>query len=133
VDDPKSEAGSRTVALTADTAALLWAWRKQQLRERLAWGEAWTDSGLAAGVDIKVVREMLGHSTSASTRDVYTSVVPEIDTAAAAGAYGVRRCRSRGNSVTSRMFSARVSRLVQRSSPIANPPCGGIPCAKASR
>ena len=47
--------------------------------------------------------------------------------------YGVRRCRSRGNSATSRMFSARVSRLVQRSRPIANPPCGGLPCAKASR
>ncbi len=38
---------------------------------------------LAAGVDIKVVQEMLGHSTSAFTRDVYTSVVPEIATAAA--------------------------------------------------
>ena len=127
-DDPKSEAGSRTVALSADTAALLRAWRKRQLEERLAWGEAWTDSGLvftkedgqplrpaylsehfgmlirkaalppirfhdlrhgsatlslAAGVDIKVVQEMLGHSTSSFTRDVYTSVVPEIATAAA--------------------------------------------------
>jgi len=127
-DDPKSEAGSRTVALSAATAALLRAWRKRQLRERMAWGGAWTDSGLvftredgaplrpghisehfgllvrkaglppvrfhdlrhgsatlslAAGVDIKVVQEMLGHATSAFTRDVYTSVVPEIATAAA--------------------------------------------------
>ena len=94
----------------------------------MAWGSAWTDSGLvftsedgrplraghisehfavltrkagqppirfhdlrhgaatlslAAGVDIKIVQEMLGHSTSAFTRDVYTSVVPEIATAAA--------------------------------------------------
>jgi hypothetical protein len=47
--------------------------------------------------------------------------------------YGVRRCRSRGNSVTSRIFSAWVSLPAQRSRPIANPPCGGIPCAKASR
>jgi len=38
---------------------------------------------LAAGVDIKIVQEMLGHSTSSFTRDVYTSVVPEIATAAA--------------------------------------------------
>lgn len=38
---------------------------------------------LAAGVDIKIVQEMLGHSTSAFTRDVYTSVVPEIAAAAA--------------------------------------------------
>jgi integrase len=37
---------------------------------------------LAAGVDIKIVQEMLGHSTSSFTRDVYTSVVPEIATAA---------------------------------------------------
>jgi hypothetical protein len=34
-------------------------------------------------VDIKIVQEMLGHSTSSVTRDVYTSVVPEIATAAA--------------------------------------------------
>ena len=128
VDDPKSEAGQRTVALSADTVVLLRAWRKQQREERLAWGEGWRDSGLvftredgapirpaylsehfrllvrkaglppimlhdlrhgsatlglAAGVDIKVVQEMLGHSTSAFTRDAYTSVVPEIATAAA--------------------------------------------------
>lgn len=128
VDDPKSEAGQRPVALSADTVALLRAWRRRQREERLAWGEGWTDSGLvftredgspirpaylsehfrllvrraglppirlhdlrhgaatlslAAGVDIKIVQEMLGHSTSAFTRDVYTSVVPEIATAAA--------------------------------------------------
>jgi len=38
---------------------------------------------LSAGVDIKIVQEMLGRSTSAFTRDVYTSVVPEIAAAAA--------------------------------------------------
>jgi Phage integrase family len=38
---------------------------------------------LAAGVDIKIVQEMLGRSTSAFTRNVYTSVVPEIAAAAA--------------------------------------------------
>lgn len=40
-------------------------------------------TSFAAGVDIKVVQEMLGHATSAFTRDVYTNVVPEIATAAA--------------------------------------------------
>jgi len=126
--DLKSEAGKRPVALSAMLATLLKAWRKQQLRERIAWGGAWTDSGLvftredgqplrpghisehfellvhraglppvryhdlrhgaatlslAAGVDIKIVQEMLGHSTSSFTRNVYASVVPEIATAAA--------------------------------------------------
>lgn len=33
---------------------------------------------LAAGADIKVVQEMLGHSSSALTADTYTSVVPEL-------------------------------------------------------
>lgn len=50
-----------------------------------------------------------------------------------ATAQGVSRCRSRGNSVTSRMFDASMSRDTQRSSPIAKPPCGGMPCANAER
>jgi integrase len=33
---------------------------------------------LTAGVDVKVVQEMLGHSSSVLTRDTYTSVVPEL-------------------------------------------------------
>ncbi len=140
-DDPKSEAGERPVALSAMLVTLLRAWRKQQLRERMAWGGAWTDSGLvfpredgqplrpgyisehfgmlvrqagvppiryhdlrhgaatlslSAGVDIKIVSEMLGHSTSAFTRDVYTSVVPEIATAAAEAVAAIvpRRART---------------------------------------
>ena len=47
--------------------------------------------------------------------------------------YGVSRCRSRGNSVTSRTLAAPTSRATQRSSPIAKPPCGGMPCRNASR
>ena len=50
-----------------------------------------------------------------------------------ADTYGVRRCRSRGNGVTSRMLVASTSRATQRSSPIAKPPCGGIPCLNAWR
>ena len=140
-DDPKSEAGERPVALSAMLVALLKAWRKRQLKERMAWGEAWTDSGLvftredgtplrpghisehlgmlvrraglppvrfhdlrhgaatlglAAGVDIKIVQEMLGHSTSSFTRDVYTSAVPEIASAAAEAVAAIvpRRART---------------------------------------
>ncbi|WP_407941416.1 hypothetical protein [Nonomuraea cypriaca] len=38
---------------------------------------------LAAGVDLKVVQETLGHVSSAFTRDTYTSVYPEVARAAA--------------------------------------------------
>jgi len=41
---------------------------------------------LAAGVDIKVVQERLGHSTSALMRDTYTSVLPDVARAAAEAA-----------------------------------------------
>ncbi|MEY9860048.1 integrase [Catenulispora sp. GAS73] len=39
---------------------------------------------LAGGVDVKVVSEMLGHSTTAITRDTYTAVFDELKHAAAA-------------------------------------------------
>jgi Phage integrase family len=45
-DDPKSEAGDRTVPLDALTIVILRTWRKRQAEERLAWGHGWTDSGL---------------------------------------------------------------------------------------
>ncbi|MEU6718436.1 tyrosine-type recombinase/integrase [Nonomuraea sp. NPDC046802] len=38
---------------------------------------------LAAGVDLKVVQEALGHVSSTFTRDTYTSVYPEVARAAA--------------------------------------------------
>ncbi|WP_425565254.1 site-specific integrase [Nonomuraea bangladeshensis] len=38
---------------------------------------------LAAGVDIKLVQEALGHKTASFTRDTYTSVYPEAAAAAA--------------------------------------------------
>jgi hypothetical protein len=38
---------------------------------------------LAAGVDIKVVQEQLGHSSRAITSDTYTTVLPEVARAAA--------------------------------------------------
>lgn len=47
--------------------------------------------------------------------------------------YGVRRLRSRGNSVVSRTLCAPSGRATQRSSPSAKPPCGGIPYLNACR
>jgi integrase len=127
-DDPKSEAGERTVPLDAGTVAALRAQRRAQLAERLEWGSAWVDSGkvftrengeplhpatisdrfhelvvaadlppvrlhdlrhgaaslmLAAGVDLKVVQETLGHSSITLTSDTYTSVYPAVAAAAA--------------------------------------------------
>jgi integrase len=127
-DEPKSETSKRIVALDEATAAALRAHRKQQLADRLAWQDAWMESGkvfvredggalhqagvtllfnrlafgaglppirfhdlrhgaatyaLAAGLDVKIVQERLGHSSSALTRDVYTSVLPEVARAAA--------------------------------------------------
>ncbi|WP_344944090.1 tyrosine-type recombinase/integrase [Sphaerisporangium flaviroseum] len=38
---------------------------------------------LAAGVDVKIVQETLGHTSSSFTRDTYTSVYPEVAKAAA--------------------------------------------------
>jgi len=41
---------------------------------------------LASGVAMKVVREMLGHSSITITSDTYTSVLPEVARAAAQAA-----------------------------------------------
>jgi integrase len=41
---------------------------------------------LAAGVDIKIVQDMLGHSSRAITSDTYTTVLPEVAHAAAEAA-----------------------------------------------
>lgn len=139
-DTPKSDSGVRTIALGTDGVAELKAHRKRQLAERLAWGEAWIDSGkifthedgsvlnprwvpeefnrlceecalppirlhdlrhvaaslmLAAGVDLKVVQETLGHSDLSMTADTYTSVYPDVaaDAADRAAAIVPRRGR----------------------------------------
>jgi integrase len=44
-DGPKSERGTRTVPLPGRVAQALRAWRRAQAAERLAWGEAWDDTG----------------------------------------------------------------------------------------
>lgn len=38
---------------------------------------------LAAGVDLRTVQGMLGHTTIVTTADIYTSVLPELQRAAA--------------------------------------------------
>jgi len=43
---PKTAAGRRVIDLDAATVAVLRRWRAQQAQERLAWGEAWTNTGL---------------------------------------------------------------------------------------
>jgi integrase len=43
---PKSERSRRRLGLDPATVAVLRSWRARQARERLAWGEAWTDNGL---------------------------------------------------------------------------------------
>ncbi len=44
-DGPKSESGVRAMALPERVTAALRTWRKVQLAERLAWGEAWAGTG----------------------------------------------------------------------------------------
>lgn len=124
---PKSEAGHRDVMLLGEDVAGLKAWKRQQARERLAWGEDWVNCGLvftkedgspwhpdtvtdtferlafaahlppvrlhdvrhenitrmfAAGIDVKVIQERVGHSGSKMTRD-YAAVGEEVSRAAA--------------------------------------------------
>jgi len=45
LDDVKTEDSDRIVIFDGQTAEVLRAWRKRQLEERVAWGEAWTDTG----------------------------------------------------------------------------------------
>ncbi|RPF41822.1 site-specific recombinase XerD [Streptomyces sp. Ag109_G2-6] len=128
---PKTDSGERVVALDSETVKVLAKHRKRQVRERLAWGEAYVDTGrvftqengewlhpawvtdqfrrlaaeaglppirlhdlrhgaatlaLAAGAEMKVVQEMLGHSSITITSDTYTSVLPEVARKAAEAA-----------------------------------------------
>jgi integrase len=44
--EPKTRTSRRSIALDSGTVAALKVHRKRQLEDRLAWGEAWTDTGL---------------------------------------------------------------------------------------
>src|SRR5260370_35595849 len=45
LDWTKSDDSDRQIAIDEGTVAVLRAWRKAQLAERVPWGPAWTDSG----------------------------------------------------------------------------------------
>jgi integrase len=175
LDSVKTGTSDRHLLLDEATAGVGTSWRKQQLQERLAWGEAWTDSGrvftyedgrplrppyvsqrfellcdryrtyqarhaekwslekiarrhrttvevvrlavegpalppvrlhdlrhgaatmlLAAGVDMKVVSDVLGHASQAFTSDVYAVVAEELaeDAAVKIAAFVPRRNRA---------------------------------------
>jgi integrase len=130
---PKTEAGHREVPLIEQDVETLRVWKRQQNRERLAWGEAWQDTGLvftredgsawhpdavkdaferlafaahlppvrlhdirhahisqllAAGIDVRIVSERVGHSGSKMTRD-YAAVAAEVSRQAAAKVVGM--------------------------------------------
>ncbi|MHB8870280.1 MAG: tyrosine-type recombinase/integrase [Thermoleophilia bacterium] len=46
VSEPKTRRGHRSVTLDPVTVSTLKAWRRRQRDERLAWGPAWTNTGL---------------------------------------------------------------------------------------
>ncbi len=50
---------------------------------------SYATAGLAAGVDMKVMSERLGHASTAITADLYTHVLPTMDAAAAARVAGL--------------------------------------------
>ena len=81
---------------------------------------------------LPVVERQLSTLLPTAGRDVGPAV-PVVDAQGAASRHGVRRCRSRGNAVTSRTLAAPTSRATNRSRPMAKPPCGGMPCRNASR
>jgi integrase len=45
IAEPKTARGRRSVSIDPTTAAVLAAYRKRQLEERMAWGPAWEDTG----------------------------------------------------------------------------------------
>ncbi|MEU7163164.1 site-specific integrase [Streptomyces morookaense] len=141
---PKTDSGERVIDLDKYTDEVLDEQALRQESERLAYGEAWIDSGrmftmpdgsfihpgwltdyferlvelsglppirlhdlrhvaaslmLAAGVDIKIVSETLGHSESRITRDIYQSVMPKAarEAAEATAAVVPRRATRRPN------------------------------------
>lgn len=125
---PKTTKSTRRISLDGHTVAVLRAWRKVQLEERLAWGSAYQDAdlvfpredgsplhpqsltkafgrdakaaglpvirlhdlrhshataALAAGVNVKVISERLGHSSVGITMNCYQHVIPAMEEAAA--------------------------------------------------
>ena len=125
---PKTERSRRSIALSADTVALLHKIRGRQITDQIEVSDAWTDSGyvftdasgmpidpnlatrafkkvlataglpkltihglrhthatilLEQGVNPKVVSERLGHASVATTMDIYSHVLPDMQEKAA--------------------------------------------------
>jgi integrase len=125
---PKTERSRRSIALSADTVALLHEIRGKQMTQQIEISDAWTDSGyvftdadglpldpnlmtrafkkivttaglpkltihglrhthatmlLEQGVNPKVVSERLGHASVATTMDIYSHVLPDMQEKAA--------------------------------------------------
>ena len=125
---PKTERSRRSIALSADTVALLHEIRGRQITQQLEVSDAWTDSGyvftdasgmpvdpnlatralkkvvataglpkltihglrhthatilLEQGINPKVVSERLGHASVATTMDIYSHVLPDMQEKAA--------------------------------------------------
>lgn len=66
---PKSDAGDRDVALDSGTCKVLKTHRRQQVKDRLAWGSAWVDSGRV------FVREDGSELHPASVTDLFGDLV----------------------------------------------------------
>jgi integrase len=89
---------------------------------------------LAAGVDVKVVQQRLGHSTSALTRDTYTSVLPDVAHAAAEAAAALipRAVSGTGGLPTDSQATTTGSRrkVVRENMQVSAPEKGGAPGAR---
>jgi hypothetical protein len=78
---------------------------------------SYASAGLAAGVELKVIQERLGHSSIATTADLYVHVPPQVDQQAA-------------DRTAEYIFGAS---LVPRRKTAASPRCTFVPCNGLSR
>jgi integrase len=79
---------------------------------------------LAAGIDIKVVSERLGHSTMAVTADLYTHVVPSLGREAAARIAGLLKDGSQADAYE--MPTSKADDWPERRGDVASPQVDGV-------
>jgi hypothetical protein len=80
---------------------------------------------LTAGVDIKVVSEQLGHTTTQITRDIYLSVMPQVAHAAAeAAAALVPRASTRLCTDRAHLKTFQAPETISRAASVQVRPCG---------
>jgi integrase len=83
VTEPKTAKSKRFVPISGPAEALLRVVHAVQQDERQRAGEAWREHSAASvmltgGVPLKVVSEILGHSSIAITGDIYGHVSPDV-------------------------------------------------------